>query len=148
MNEHVEAQHLAPNRTLDFGNIVASCKTPKQCDDAHKSQPLPLTPLMPECVEELQFKLSGRVEGKTERAQEAIRVLNLGDHEKNNRALVEKRKNLVEALLWENGVDPSEGLDDDDLIKLVLDSIATVENGKLRPFSPALASVLSAWLEP
>jgi hypothetical protein len=35
---------------------------------AHGSQPLPLTPLMPECETELRFKFSGRVEGLTERA--------------------------------------------------------------------------------
>jgi uncharacterized protein (TIGR02646 family) len=100
MNEHVEAQALAPNRTLDFDNIVASCKTAKQCDAAHKSQPLPLTPLMPECQVELRFKLSGRVEGTTPRAIEAIRVLNLGDTEASNKALIEKRKQLVEGLIW------------------------------------------------
>ncbi len=49
VNEHVEARKLAPNRSLDFGNIVASCKTTNQCDSAHGSQSLPLTPLMAEC---------------------------------------------------------------------------------------------------
>ena len=84
VNEHVEAQDISPNRTLDFTNIIASCKRAKQCDDAHKSQALPLTPLMDECETELRFKISGRVEGTTDRAQETVRVLNLGDHESNN----------------------------------------------------------------
>jgi uncharacterized protein (TIGR02646 family) len=62
MNEHVEARRIAPQRSLDFGNLVASCTTPRQCDAAHGSQPLPLTPLMAECETELRFKLSGREE--------------------------------------------------------------------------------------
>jgi uncharacterized protein (TIGR02646 family) len=62
-NEHVIAQQLAPCLTLEFSNIIASCTTPRQCNDAHKSQPLPLTPLMAECEKELCFKLSGKVEG-------------------------------------------------------------------------------------
>ena len=58
MNEHVEARRLAPSRSLDFSNIVASCTTPQQCDAAHGSQALPLTPLMDECETELKFKIS------------------------------------------------------------------------------------------
>ncbi len=80
----------APNITYrwlleSLGNsgyaIVASCNTPNQCGDAHKSQHLPLTPLMTECETELRFKISGRVEGLSDRAADTIRVLNLGDHE-------------------------------------------------------------------
>lgn len=146
MNEHVVAQKLDPSRTLDFDNIVASCTTPKQCDAAHKSQDLPLTPLMDECVEELQFMLSGRVRGKSERAKTAIKVLNLGDTEANNRSLIAKRKSFIDALLFENGVDPSEGLDDDELIRMVLGEIRKVKDGKMFPYSPALESVLNSWL--
>lgn len=97
-NEHIEAQNLNPNRTLEFSNIVASCNTSNQCGDAHKSQPLPLTPLMVECETELRFKISGRVEGLSDRAKDTIQVLNLGDDEQNNRALIEKRKQLCHAL--------------------------------------------------
>ena len=52
MNEHVEARRIAPNRSLDLANIVASCNTSNQCDDSHASQILPLTPLMAECETE------------------------------------------------------------------------------------------------
>ncbi|MDV6344014.1 hypothetical protein [Nitrosomonas sp. Is37] len=146
MNEHVEARHLAPNRSLDFGNIVASCTTPNQCDAAHGSQPLSLTPLMAECETELRFKISGRIEGLTDQAKETIRVLNLGDTEVNNKALIEKRKNLSESLLWKNGVDPSEGLDDDELIKAVIDDISQPQNGKLESFAPVVVNILRNWL--
>lgn len=146
MNEHVQAQQLAPQLSLSFNNIVASCTTAKQCDDAHGAQPLPLTPLMVECETELRFKISGRVEGLTERARASIRVLNLGDTEVNNKALIEKRKRLSDALLWANGVDPSDGFDDDELLLMLIDDIAQPQDGKLAPFSPVVANILNSWL--
>ncbi len=146
MNEHVEARRLAPNRSLDFSNIVASCKTPKQCDAAHGSTPLPLTPLMPECETELRFKLSGRVEGLTDRAKDTIRVLNLGDTEHNNRSLVETRKQLINTLLMANGVDADEGLEDEALIEMVLADIQQPTNGKLEAYAPVVVNILQQWL--
>ncbi len=146
MNEHVEPRRIAPQRSLDFNNIVASCTTPKQCDAAHGSQPLPLTPLMAECETELRFKLSGRVEGLSERARETIRVLNLGDTEVNNKALIEKRKRLSDALLLANGIDPSDGLDDEALIRMVIDDINQPQNGQLAPFAPVVVNMINTWL--
>ena len=146
MNEHVEAQRLAPNRTLDFTNIVASCKTQNQCDDSHGSQPLPLTPLMDECETELLFKVSGRVEGLTQRAKDSIRVLNLGDSENNNKRLIEKRKQLIHTLLLTNGVDPNDGLDDDDLLKMVITDISSPVGQKLEAFAPVAVNILKQWI--
>ncbi|UYM16973.1 HNH endonuclease family protein [Endozoicomonas euniceicola] len=144
MNEHVEARRIAPGRSLDFSNIVVSCTTPKQCDNAHRSKPLPL---MPECETEFEFKLSGRVIGKTLRAIEAIGVLNLGDREQNNRSLIEKRKQLVQTLLFTNGVNPEEGLDDDELIEIVIGDISKPKNGKLEAFAPVAVNVLRQWMQ-
>ncbi|MEI6332157.1 MAG: hypothetical protein WCP16_23190 [Pseudanabaena sp. ELA645] len=98
-NEHLEAQSVNPKRTVDFTNIVASCNIQNQCGHAHKSQFLPLTPLMAECETEIQFKISGRVEGLSDRATTTIEVLNLGDHEKHNKKLIEKRKQFS-GLFW------------------------------------------------
>ncbi|MEI7376221.1 TIGR02646 family protein [Dickeya chrysanthemi] len=146
MNEHVQARKLAPRRSLDFTNIVASCTTPNQCDAAHGSQPFSLTPLMAECETELQFMISGRVEGKTERAQEAIKVLNLGDHETNNKKLIEARKKFIDILLWANGIDPNEGLEDDDLLRAVINDFSSPQNGRLEPYAPVLINILKGWL--
>ena len=142
VNEHVEAQGINPNRTLDFNNIIASCKKLSQCDDAHKSQPLPLTPLMDECETEIRFKLSGRVEGVTERSRDAIRVLNLGDHERHNKILVEKRKQLISTMLFPNGVDAIDDPDDPELTEMLIEDISTPRDGKLESFSPVLVNVL------
>lgn len=146
INEHVETRKIAPHRSLDFNNIVASCATPNQCDAAHGSCFLPLTPLMDECETELRFKISGRVEGLTKRAKESIRVLNLGDTEKNNKKLIEKRKQLSSVLLLANGVDPDDGLEDDALIRILIDDLGTPINGKLESFSPVVVNILKGWL--
>ncbi len=148
-NEHVEAQSLNPRRSLDFTNIVASCNTYNQCGNAHKSQHLPLLPLMAECETELRFKISGRVEGLSDRAITTIQVLNLGDHEKNNRALIGKRKQLSDALLWKNGIDPDEGLEDEELLKMLIDDeLAQPQQGQLEPFAPVVINILRSWLQP
>lgn len=149
MNEHVEAQDRAPNRTLDFSNLVASCRTPKQCDAAHGAQPFPLTPLMPECETELRFKLSGRVDGLTERAREAIRVLNLGDSEQNNKALVAKRKQLVDSLIWTHyGPNQQQLLQEEDreLLQMLIAELSQPQQGKLEPFAPVLVNILRSLL--
>lgn len=140
-NEHVQAQKLAPNRTVDFSNIVASCDRLKQCDKAHGHQVLPLTPLMDECETELKFYISGRVEGLTPRATTSIQVLNLGDSHDNNRALINARKTLVEALLYEGGVELK--VEDSDLLILLMEELSAPDaNNRLKPFAPVLVNVI------
>ena len=146
-NEHIEAQKLNPKRTLDFSNIVASCNTYNQCGDAHKSQPLPLTPLMAECETELRFKISGRVQGLSPRAIDTIKVLNLGDDEKNNLRLIEKRKQLSDVLLWTNGVNPDEGLEDEELLRMLIDDLSKPEQEQMEPFTPVVINILQSWLQ-
>lgn len=146
VNEHVEARAIAPNRSLDYTNIVASCKTKKQCDSSHKDKDLPLTPLMDECETELKFYVSGRVEGLTDRARTTISVLNLGDSEKNNKALIEKRKQLSHNLMFTNGIDPLDGLEDEELLKMVITDLLTPKNNKLEPFAPVVANILRDWV--
>lgn len=145
-NEHIEAQKLNSKRTLDFSNIVASCNTSNQCGAAHESQHLPLTPLMTECETELRFKISGRVEGLSDRAIVTIQVLNLGDHEKNNRALIEKRKQLSNAVLLTNGIDPNEGLEDEELLEMLIGDLLQSQRGQMEPFTPVVINILQSWL--
>ena len=146
MNEHVEARKLAPSRSLDFTNIVASCRSAHQCDSAHGSQHLPLTPFMDACEREFEFGVSGRVKGSTERAKEAIRVLNLGDKEENNRRLIEMRKQLSYTLLLATGIDPDEGLDCDELLEVLIVDLSSPREGRLEPFAPVVVSILRRWL--
>lgn len=142
MNEHIEARKIAPNRSLDYTNIVASCTTPNQCDDAHGAQPLPLTPFDAECETDLAFKLSGRVTGLTDDAKETIRVLNL-----DNKSLIEQRSQFVQALLLGGGVDPDDVIDDSDLIQMVINDLAQPQDGKLEAFTPVVINILRGWLD-
>lgn len=146
VNEHVEPRSVAPNKDLDIANIVASCSTKGQCDDSHKAKNIPLTPLMSACETELKFSLSGRVKGLTDRARVSIDILNLGDHERKNKKLVEMRKQLVNSLLLLNGVDPLQGLEDNELLKIVIDEIDQPESGRLQPFAPVVKNILEQWV--
>jgi hypothetical protein len=145
MNEHVISQYVDNNRTLEFSNIVASCRTTRQCDASHGSQEFELTPFMDECETELRFMYSGRVQGITARATKTIKVLNLGDVEDNNKELIEKRKQLVSSLIWKYYGNPNEepALEDDvDLMRLLIEDLSNPEDGRLAPFSPVLVNIL------
>jgi len=140
-NEHVEAQDRFPARTLDFTNIVASCENRHHCGHGRKTQPLKVTPFMTECETELKFYLSGRVIGKTDRATESIKTLNLGDTEESNRGLIAKRKRMVDDLIFTGGMRP-DGLEDEELLGILLEDMLTPQNGRLQPFSPVLVNVI------
>jgi uncharacterized protein (TIGR02646 family) len=147
-NEHMEAQNLNQARTLDFTNIVASCNTSNQCGHAHGSQHLPLTPLMAECETELRFKISGRVEGLSDRATTTIQVLNLGDNEQNNRALIEKRKQLSDILLWQYYGDPKQVLEEDEeILNLLIHELENSQQNQMEPFTPVVINILRSWLQ-
>lgn len=143
MNEHVEARDINHTRELDFTNIMASCTTKGQCDSAHGNQLLPLTPFMIACETELKFRFSGKVEGLTGRAKEAIKVLNLGDERNNNRSLIERRKLALEVILLDQGITTPEELNDlEDFLADILAQINTPVAGKLAPFAPVLTNIL------
>jgi uncharacterized protein (TIGR02646 family) len=139
INEHVEAQKLAPNRTLDFSNIVASCKTLNQCDAAHGSQYLPLTPLMDDCEKEFKFNFSGEVKGLTNRAKETINVLNL-----NNRLLIEKRKKQIRVLIIPPDSIESVLLWDNETIDIFVSEYLqkTDDDHLLDAYTPVLVNIL------
>nr|WP_238418161.1 retron system putative HNH endonuclease [Pseudomonas cannabina] len=143
-SEHVEAQRLAPHRTLDFQNIVASCNQPGRCGKAHGHQLLRLTPLMVDCETELQFELSGLVRGNTDRARDCIKVLNLGSDQASNRWLISERKAMIDNLLYSQGMNSSGlGLESDDVLDLLHDELLVPdEQQQLQAFSPVLVNVI------
>ncbi len=147
-NEHVQAQDHAPNRTLDFSNIVASCQRAHQCGHGRGTQPLPLTPLMAECETELKFYLSGLVKGQTERARVSIAALNLGHTEKSNRGLIGRRKAMIDVLIYNLGARPEDLLDEDaELLNLILADLKMPGAAQsLQPFSPVLVNVIHHFL--
>jgi uncharacterized protein (TIGR02646 family) len=145
-NEHVQPRDKAPKRQLDFTNIVASCSQTHQCNQARGNELLPLTPLMPECETELKFFINGRVEGLSDRANKAIQTLNLGDHERNNRKLVTRRKAAIQTLLFASGMSSELRFEDSDLLNLMLEQYQQPKQGRLDSFAPVLVNILRQWL--
>lgn len=91
--EHLKCREKHKQLTYVYDNLLLSCTTPKQCNNAKSNQDLVLTPLMLECDIELKINLVGELEGSTERAKQAIDILNL-----NNRKLCEKRKAKIDMI--------------------------------------------------
>ncbi|MBT2772044.1 hypothetical protein J7J47_07320 [Halomonas sp. ISL-60] len=60
--------------------------------------------------------------------------------------LIEKRKYLTHSLLLENGVDPDEGLEDDELLLMLIDNLSTPQVGRLAPYTPVVVNVLRQWI--
>jgi hypothetical protein len=76
-----------------------------------------------------------------------IRILNLGDHEKNNCTLIEKRKQVSDVLLWKYYGDPDQGLEEDkEVLMLLIDELAQPQQGQLEPFAPVVVNILRSWL--
>lgn len=150
VNEHVVSRQIAPSLALDFTNIVASCTTKGQCDASHGSQAFGLTPLMVECETELIFKVSGVVEGTTERAKQTIEVLNLGDSVKTNRKLVATRHQVAQALLWRGGIFSPDDMDiaveDDAFLQDLIADLCQPQNGKLQPYAPVAINIIKNWI--
>ena len=109
---------------------------------------MPLTPLMAECETELKYYLSGLVEGQTERARLSIEALNLGHTQGSNRGLIGARKQLVDALMFEQGMQPADlQFEDEELLVLLLDALKTPNPAQcLQPFSPVLVNVIRHFL--
>lgn len=91
--EHLKCRDKHKHLTYVYDNLLLSCTTPKQCDNAKSNKDLALTPLMLECDIELKINIAGRLEGSTPRAIEAIEILNLNEY-----TLCEKRKALIDMI--------------------------------------------------
>jgi hypothetical protein len=102
---------------------------------------------MDECETELQFMISGRVRGLSQRAIDAIKTLNLGDSEKSNRGLVEKRKHLARAIFFKASIDPEEEIEDEEILEMLLEEIQTPQGERLDSFAPVAANIIRNWIK-
>ncbi len=91
--EHLKSRDRYPKLTFDYGNLLLSCKQSKQCDNAKGNNELELTPLMIECDIEITLKITGELNPKSERAEQAIKLLNL-----NNPDLRQRRERAIKDL--------------------------------------------------
>ncbi|MFB2538694.1 MULTISPECIES: retron system putative HNH endonuclease [unclassified Acinetobacter] len=88
--EHLHSRNKHSKLTFDYQNLLLSCQVSKQCDNAKGNQVLDLTPLMPECDDEIRLNWAGELIAKTDRAKQAITLLNL-----NGRKLCGQRQTFL-----------------------------------------------------
>jgi hypothetical protein len=67
--------------------------------------------------------------------------------ENNNRSLIEKRKQLSNSLLLTNSINPDEGLEDEELLTMLIDELAQPHQDQLEPFAPVVINILRSWLQ-
>jgi hypothetical protein len=68
----------------------------------------------------------------------------LGD---GNKALINKRKQLVDALIYQWDSPNNLRLLDDDLLKMIMDELSQAQDGKLEAFAPILQNILREFLQ-
>lgn len=87
LNEHIKPQSTYPNASMDYGNLIASCKTEginptcgvKKANDYDEK--LFVSPLEDNCEEEFIFYPNGQIEGVGSRGEYTCRILNLNAYE-------------------------------------------------------------------
>ena len=146
-NEHILPQSIYPEKSLDFNNIVASCKAKDNCDAAKKNQEIAINPLSARCETEFNFNISGTVTGLTDDAKQTIDVLRLGDSLQQNQKLVDMRKQAIANFLFTQSTNIDDLIEDDELLTLLIDNLQQVSDGKLQPFAPVISKALQNWVD-
>ncbi len=103
---------------------------------------------MQECENELKFMRSGRVRGLTQRAEMTIQVLNLGDSERSNMSPIQKREIMIDSVLFSYFHESDSVLEDDELLKLIIDDLSSPHGEEMQPFAPVLINILRDLLAP
>ncbi|WP_164112248.1 MULTISPECIES: retron system putative HNH endonuclease [Sphingobacterium] len=140
-NEHIipQSDPMGASLTLEYTNIVASCNSNNHCGHFKKNNAIPLTPLMGNCEGDIIYQLNGKMTHRNPDAQRTISILNL-----RNSALSEKRKNIIDLIIFEYVDDLGEMvLEDVDFLELMIDELRTPDAaGMLEAFSPVIINVL------
>lgn len=105
-NAHIVPQSKDTGKTLDYGNLCASCNTgrhtkdEKHCDEAQGNRELPVTPLQKDCISYFSFGSDGEILANLERTKEeqewanaTISILRL-----NTSSLIAARKKVLRTL--------------------------------------------------
>lgn len=82
---HVEPRAVAPERELDYRNMILSCASRSHgaypsCNEAQRDRPLPVSPLGEDCETAFDFDFTGQIRPAVrgdERARRTIEVLRL-----------------------------------------------------------------------
>ena len=105
-NAHIVPQSKDTAKTLDYGNLCASCNTSrhtkdeKHCDEAQGNRELPVSPLQKDCISYFSFSSDGEILANLERTKEeqewanaTISILRL-----NTSSLIAARKKVLRTL--------------------------------------------------
>ena len=142
-NAHILSRKHYPGLSLDWNNLVASCRAVEHCGLYQGQKDLPLTPLMPECETEFRFYTSGRVKACTHRAQMTLEALNL-----DSLSLRRKRKDALEFLIYSLEFHPVEDIPtwDAELVQAFIAECGRETDGILFPYAPVLANIVRQYL--
>lgn len=146
MNEHILPRQNYPQHSLNFNNIVASCKTKNSCDDIKANQDIKISPLSPRSETEFNFNISGTIVGLTEDAKQTIDILNLGDSVQENKKLVEMRRQAISNFLFNQGTDSNDLIEDEELLALLIYDLKNLSDNKFQPFAPIIIKALQHWI--
>ena len=105
-NAHIVPQSKDTAKTLDYGNLCASCNTSrhtkddKHCDETQGNRELPVSPLQKDCISYFSFGSDGEIlanpkltEEEQEKAFATISILRL-----NTSSLIAARKKVLRTL--------------------------------------------------
>ena len=105
-NAHIVPQSKDTAKTLDYGNLCASCNTSrhtkddKHCDETQGNRELPVSPLQKDCISYFSFGSDGEIlanleltEEEQEMASATISILRL-----NTSSLIAARKKVLRTL--------------------------------------------------
>ncbi len=87
LNEHIRPQSVFPGESMNYDNLVASCKTEglnSTCGvkkENEYSEYLFISPLAQDCESQFRFYPNGQIEGLGERGEYTCRILNLNAYE-------------------------------------------------------------------
>lgn len=84
LNEHIKPKSFYPNLSMDYKNILASCKTKSTCGntkDNKYNENLFVSPLDNDCEEHFKYLFDGRIKGKSDKGEYTIELLNLNSYD-------------------------------------------------------------------
>lgn len=50
-------------------------------------------------------------------------------------------------LIWKSGIDPDEGLEDEELLEMLISDLSQPEQNEMDPFTPVVINILHNWLK-
>ena len=107
---HFRAQSEDRESSLEYGNLLYSCeekpkkdKIPQTCNQAQDKEMPPISPLDEDCETHFAYDPDGNILGKTDKARETIRILNLNGSKQlceSRRAVYEETQTMLLSNKW------------------------------------------------